>query len=375
MEFKLYFRMLQRGWWVIVLVALIAVVVSLSLSYIATPQYQAIARFIVTPGSNLDPGPDVVASLNTLDRRSIVATYAEVMNSNRILALSGEAMKLPEALSQEYAVLAVVLPDANVLELTVTGADPKIVTELANTIGYQTILFSRGLNMSYELNFLDSAVLPLEPISPQPLRDAGLALLLGIVAGAALTIVNEQVRIPLEAYKQKTRVDSVTGVYNSRYFNQVLEDELAKDPDGMLSVGIVKLSGLEDLLETLPLSGLQLLLQKVTGILRKELRGNDIIGRWSDISFILMLPTTPSIAAKRTLDRIYSALSQEVVLSAYDVAIKLEPHIGGAVFSNSISVQELLSKAEDSLSQAQISTENPVFLWDMNSPFWVQKDA
>ena len=105
------------------------------------------------------------------------------------------------------------------------------------------------------------------------------------------------------------------------------------------------------------------------------MRGNDIIGRWSDISFILMLPTTPSIAAKRTLDRIYSALSQEVVLSAYDVAIKLEPHIGGAVFSNSISVQELLSKAEDSLSQAQISTENPVFLWDMNSPFWVQKDA
>ena len=89
MEIKLYFRMLQRGWWLILLAALVAVSASLTYSYLATPQYQSTARFIITPGSLLTSDGDartVVDGLDTLDRPSVVATYAEVMNSRRILA-------------------------------------------------------------------------------------------------------------------------------------------------------------------------------------------------------------------------------------------------------------------------------------------------
>ena len=84
MEIKLYLRMLQRGWWVILLTALIAVAISLTISYFAVPQYQAVARFIITPGASATSSTDVIDSLNTLDRRSVVATYAEVMNSQKM---------------------------------------------------------------------------------------------------------------------------------------------------------------------------------------------------------------------------------------------------------------------------------------------------
>jgi diguanylate cyclase (GGDEF)-like protein len=372
METKLYFRMLQRGWWMILLTASVALTVSLIISYLAVPQYQAIGRFIITPGGT----QDIVASLNTLDRRSVVATYAEVMNSNRIKTTSWDAIQRPaEAALQDYAVLAVVLPDANVLELTVTGPDPQIVKEFADVIGRQTILFSRGLNMSFEMNFLDTASLPVEPFSPQPVRDAGVAIMLGMIVGIALVFIREQILIPLDAYRQKLRLDSDTGVHNNRYFRQLVNDELMKDPDTELSVGIIELRGLRDLLETLPPSGLQFLLQIVTKTLRRELRGNDIIARWNDISFSVMLPTTPSQPARRTCERICQALSEEIVLQAYDATINLEPYIGGAVYSKGISVQELFAKAESSLEQAKTSVENPVFLWEMNSPFWVQIDA
>lgn len=103
-------------------------------------------------------------------------------------------------------------------------------------------------------------------------------------------------------------------------------------------------------------------------------RGNDIIGRWNDISFSVILPDTPGSAAPRTFDRIYEALSVPIDLSQYDVTVDLHPYIGAAVYSNHITSQELIEKVEGSLEQAHRSgNDKPIYLWDMKSPFW--KDA
>jgi uncharacterized protein involved in exopolysaccharide biosynthesis len=78
MELKLYFRMLQRGWWIILLVTLVALFASLAISYVTVPQFKATARFIITPGSLLtsEGNPEaVIAGLETLDLPSVVATY------------------------------------------------------------------------------------------------------------------------------------------------------------------------------------------------------------------------------------------------------------------------------------------------------------
>lgn len=375
MEIKLYLKMLQRGWWIILLTALIATASSLIVSFLTVPQYSATARFIITPSPSLKTSVEVINSLNTLDRSSVVTTYVEVMNSDKILSDSLAFLNVNPATVVDYTVQAVALPSASVLELTVTGSDPKLVADLSNAIGQQTIVFSNSINFILSINFLDTATYPVSPISPRPLSDAGIALLLGVVAGAALAIVSEQIRIPLETFRQRTRLDSVTGVYNLRYFRQAVEEEIAKDADGELSVGIIELSGMKDLMESLPPSGLQYILNKVTGVLRKELRGNDIVGRWNAYSFSVLLPATPSTAAKRTYDRIFQALSQEVTLSAFDVTINLDPHIGGAVYSNAITAQDLFSKAESSLEQACLSSQSPVFLWELNTPFWVERDS
>lgn len=377
METRLYFQMLQRGWWVIVLAALAAVSVSLGLSYLATPQYQATASFIITPSATLTVGRDVVNSLDTLDRRSIVATYAEIMNSQRIFTDAQLLLQLEEGALDDYKVLAVVLPESSVLELDVSGPDPKMVAELANAIGYQTVKFSRSFNQVYDLNFLDTAAAPdpTKPVSPQPLRDAGLALLLGAAAGALLVILSEQIRIPLESYRQRLRVDNLTGAYTAKYFRTMLDDELARRPDEVMSVGIVELYGLQDLLETIPVSAAQRLLRTVTDRLRKELRGNDAIGRWSETSFIVMLPATPGSAANRTFDRIYQSLVQVIPLDEYGVTINPDPRVGGSVYSNDISSAELVEQAESALEQARKDNTHPIYIWEMKNPFWVQKTS
>jgi diguanylate cyclase (GGDEF)-like protein len=367
--------MLQRGWWMIVLAALVAVSVSLGLSYLATPQYQATASFIITPSATLTVGRDVVNSLDTLDRRSIVATYAEVMNSRRIYADALTLLQLEEGALEDYKVLAVVLPESSVLELDVSGPDPKMTADLANAIGNQAIRFSHGFSQVYDLNFLDTAAIPdpTKPVSPQPFRDAGLALLLGAAAGALLVILSEQIRIPLEAYRQRLRVDNMTGVYNARYFRTVLEAEVARRPEELMSVGIVELYGLHDLLETIPAVAAQRLLRTVTERLRNELRGNDSIGRWSDTSFIVLLPATPGTAANRTFDRIYQALVQPVLLEDYGATVNPDPRVGASVYSNDITSAELVQQAESALEQARKDNTHPIYVWEMKNPFWANK--
>jgi capsular polysaccharide biosynthesis protein len=376
MEIKLYFRMLQKNWWLILLTAMAALTVSLTISYAAVPQYRAIARFIIVPSSSLTSGADVVRSLDTLDRRSVVATYAEVMNSIRILEGSAEFLGLDTTvITRDYIIRAVDIPDSSVLELTVSGPDPVMAAKLANAIGFQSITFTRSLNLIYELSFLDTAIPAQLPFSPEPLRDGVVAVVLGLACGAVLAILSEQIRVPIESYRQRLRIDSETGIYNAAYFSRLLEEDLSKDPDAMLSIGIVELTGLADYLGTIPPAGLQTLMVRVTEILRRELRGNDVIARWNETGFALMLPTTDGLAASRTFDRIYQALLQPVNLSVYGFSVNLDPHIGGAVYSNSISAQELLAKSENSLEQSKRDSVKPIYVWEMKSPFWVQTET
>ena len=376
MEIKLYFRMLQKNWWLILLTAMTALTVSLAISYAATPQYRAVARFIIIPSSSLTSGADVVRSLDTLDRRSVVATYAEVMNSSRILEGSTNFLSLDiNSIIKDYTIQAVDLPDSSVLELTVSGPNPILAAQLANAIGFQSITFTRSLNLIYELNILDTAVPPELPFSPEPLRDGVVALVLGMAVGGVLAVLSEQIRVPIEAYRQRLRIDNTTGIYNAVYFSRLLEEELGKNPDDLLSIGIVELSGLSEYLGTLPQAGLQALLVNVTEILRRELRGNDIIARWSENSFSVMLPTTDGPASSRTFDRIYQALLQPMKLTAYGITVNLDPHIGGAVYSNLISAQELLDKAQNSLEQSRRYSVKPIYVWEMKSPFWVQTET
>lgn len=377
MELRLYFRMLQKGWWLVVLTALIAVSASLVFSYLSTPQYTATTRLILTPGSLLTSQGDaevMISGLETLDLRSVVATYTEVMASQRILDEALTILGVQDFPRKEYTILAVALPESSVLELSVTGPSPVLATDLTNAIGYQTILFTRGLNRVYELNVLDPAVVPDVPISPKPLQSAGLSLLLGVVGGAALAILSEQIRIPLEAYRHRLQLDADTGVYSNRYFARLLESHVAENPSDTFSIGVFELTGLADYQDSLPVPGLQRVLSNVTNTLRRELRGNDNIGRWNKNSFVVLLPTTKGEAASRIFTRIQQALLLPVELPQYDLSLQLDPHVGGGEYSGGITVQELLDKTSGALEQAKRDPSNPVYVWELKNPFWVQKE-
>lgn len=370
MEFQLYFQMIKRGWWVILLGALVAMVMALVFAYFAIPQYQATARFVIVPNSTLKSGADVIDGLDVLDRVTVMSTYAEVMNSERVYSDSLNLLNIDALSVLEYRYQATVLPNTSILELSVIGPNPKLVTALANTIGYTSIDFTRRMNQPFDISFLDMATIPAIPVSPQPVQDAGVAFALGIIGGAALVILREQIRLPLESYRQRFRIDNVTGVYNNRSFPRLIEEEIANSPDDLHSIGLIELSGLRDFFGTLPLASLNSILQTVTKSLKKELRGNDLIGKWKDDTFVVLLPNTSGAAANTIFERIFQALAVPIELKQLDTLVNLDPHIGGAEYSNDITIDELLRKADETLNFARRDNTNPIYVWRLNNPFW-----
>ncbi len=355
MELRLYLQMLQRSWWIVFLTALAALAIALAAVYLTTPIYRSTASFVVSP--NLDyfseDNTDVLRSLEALDKRSIIATYAEVLNSNKILEQTMAVVQLPPSEMANYTHSTVVLPDANLLELSVDGPDPQKTSVIANSLGQQAINYISDLYTVYDVSFMDPATQPTVPIRPQPIRDASLAFVLGLAVGAVLAILREQLRTPLEAFLARTQLDSVSSAYNRRYFEDELDNFTGRSADSLVSLGLVRLEGLDNYLQVMPQPIVQQLLRQVTAIMRKELRGNDIIGRWDDNTFSIMLPNTPGEAASKTLGRLQSALSTPLRFSPDGETVKLSPKVGIGQRLKGDASNLVIERAESALDDAE----------------------
>ena len=362
MELRLYLRMLHRGWWIIALIALAAFNAALLIDYLATPMYQTNARFVVSPNPENVSGGDVVSSLAALDKRSIVSTYAEFLNSERIYQETVKFLNLdPEALT-DYSHNAVVLPDANILELTVIGPDPVLAALLANSIGQRAIGEIQQLYRVYDIRFLDPATPAEKPFSPKPARDAVLALVLGALVGGALAIVREQVRVPLDAYRRRRIIDVFSTAFTRNHFEHCLETQINRDTEEGFSLGLIRLTGLEELIDTLPRPIVQRVLRHVAEVLRRELRGNDVVGRWSDLCFAILLPATSGDGAARTLRRIHGILAQPFELEPGGDVIHLEPALSVVVFQPGDTLETLRTRLDDAVEQSRRPPEEPIFL-------------
>ena len=119
---------------------------------------------MASPDASFSYAGDVINSISTLDKRSIVTTYSAILNSDTIYSQAIEDLKFNPELLKEYKRSAVVLPKLSVLEIYIEGSNPRTTMLLANSIGRQAIAYIDGLNQGYNIRVLDPAQLPTEPI-------------------------------------------------------------------------------------------------------------------------------------------------------------------------------------------------------------------
>jgi diguanylate cyclase (GGDEF)-like protein len=369
MEMRFYLRIIKRGWWLILIAALVAVNFSLIYSYyLAKPTYEAVARFIVSPNYQNIESRDLVYSLDVLDKRSIISTYAEVLNSQELISRTLNTLGVSAEQWTAYRTFVTVLPDANVIRFSVQGPDPEATAMLANGIGQNAIDFIHNLFVIYNVEFLDQALVPVEPIAPNPLQNAGLALLVGIVVGVGFAIFRDQLSSTLDRLGERNKIDYESLAYSRPYFERLVRQEMSNQSDNVLTFGIIYLNGIQDFYDSLPQAYVNKIMRHVAETLKYQLRGTDIVGRWSNLEFGILLPSTDGPAAEGRMMRIREVLDRPFSLEAEGKSdICLDLRIGLADRQGGESFTSLIEQAEKALDLA-MQSDGSVYLYKVR-PF------
>ncbi|HSA99598.1 MAG TPA: Wzz/FepE/Etk N-terminal domain-containing protein, partial [Anaerolineales bacterium] len=354
MEMRFYLRIIKRGWWLILIAALVAVNFSLIYSYyLATPTYEAVARFIVSPNIQSIESRDLVNSLEALDKRSIISTYAEVLNSHQIISDTLSTLNVDPTQFSAYTTYVTVLPDANIIRFSVQGPDPKVAAILANGIGQRAIDFISNLYVIYNIEFLDQALVPTVPIQPKPLQNASLALLVGIVVGVGLAIFRDQLSSTLDRLGERNKIDYESLAFSRAYFERMVRQEMSSQPESVLTFGIIHLNGMQDFYDSLPQTYINKIMRHVAETLKYQLRGTDIVGRWSNLEFGILLPSTDGVSAEGRMMRVRQVLDRPFSLDAGDeTEICLDAIVGLADRQGGESLALVTEQAQKALDVA-----------------------
>ncbi|MEJ2757549.1 MAG: diguanylate cyclase [Anaerolineales bacterium] len=354
-EFRLYMRTLAKGWWIIVVVTLLAVNVAILYSFVATPIYQAQVSFIISPNFSLVQDQDLlINSIDTLDRRSIVSTYSEVVSSNNLTqeALVELGITDPD-IAEDYVFNVTVSPDANIIFLFVDGPDAYKVTDLANLVGNKALQYIREIYQIYDIRFLDPAVLPTEPIKPQPVQVILIGAVLGAMIGVGLVFFREQLNVSFDDLRARRMMDGATNTLNKETFERTVQQTLAENPEGVMSAGLFYFRGLEEYYDILPTTVINQILKKAASTIKAELRGTDKVGRWGELSFAVIMPNTPGQAAQNSLERIQGIINKPLTLDQNgDLPFSLKSHLGVASKAPDETSTTLFEHTEQALESA-----------------------
>lgn len=191
MNFKTTLLALRSGWQFIAVGLLVALAAAFALHRSATPIYEASATYVVSPGLGAD-AYDVAEGVKTLDSsrsRSIMTTLTEITMSDTVLDEAFGTLGLDPAAAGAYSVESIVVPEANVIQTTVSGPDPELAASLTTLVGDVGGLRFIGLYQIYDVVVLDPPSVPTEPTNTGLPTLIVLTSVLGIAAGAGAALV------------------------------------------------------------------------------------------------------------------------------------------------------------------------------------------
>lgn len=187
-------KVLQR-WWLVLVVMLATIAAAAWLTSRQQPLYRASSSLVVAPNTSLQDPNHILRSLETLERRTVVATLADIPSSARALSLAAESLEVDESSLQANRIRGSVKPQTNIIRIEVTGSNRTQVAQLANALADATVKSGRSMYRIYAMRPLARAGAVGTPIHPNPKRNIFMAAVLGLALGLFTTILPDLPRL------------------------------------------------------------------------------------------------------------------------------------------------------------------------------------
>jgi len=163
---------------------------------------------------------------------------------------------------------------------------------------------------------------------------------------------NDQLADSLRKVEEMASTDALTGLYNRRHFNLVIDQLFAESRryNTDLSIAMIDLDGYKQLNDSLGHQVGDQVLVVVGKILKSNMRRADIAARYGGDEFVLLLPHCDPLEASRLVNRIRDDYrSQSTSLIKRDKGMSMSVGIASAISNQPATADEFLQIADESL--------------------------
>lgn len=205
-----YWRIVKKGWRIIVAIPLIAMLTSIALTeFVLHPTYEATATVIVGKKQNDQANPALEYNAVMADQQ-IAKTYESIADSRTVITEVANEMGgkyTYDSLKSEVKINAV--PNTEIISIAVDNPSATQAAQIANKL---TTAFSKRVvevEKVQNVSVVDAAVAPDKPVTPKKKTDAILALVVGLFVAASIVFLIEYLD---KTVKDSSEVEDITGL-------------------------------------------------------------------------------------------------------------------------------------------------------------------
>jgi diguanylate cyclase (GGDEF)-like protein len=191
-----------------------------------------------------------------------------------------------------------------------------------------------------------------------------LQLLESIASHAVVALDRGERQLAAETLKKISLTDPLTELYNRRFFQERLQEEIqrAERHNQPLSLIMLDIDNFKKLNDTFGHLEGDEVLKNVAGDIRQALRGIDLVARYGGEEFAIILPMTSPTAARKVAERIRRKVgSRHSPVTSQNPGWHLSISLGVATWGEEISSgRDLMDAADRALYQAKNNGKNQV---------------
>lgn len=176
----------------------------------------------------------------------------------------------------------------------------------------------------------------------------------------------QRIKIQNDRLKEQSIIDGLTGVYNHRYFQQRLRQEIDRAARNNSTVGLI-IADIDYFKHYNDTYGHQFgdeTLSSLASTLKNGIRNSDILARYGGEEFCIIVPDTPSEGVRQLADRLHEKVNELNLTPDHQSKLQLTMSFGISIYPTCAqSVDQLVSQADEALYHAKNMGRNKVILY------------
>ena len=190
-DLREYFAIIKKRFWIIAIITVVAMVVSGVISFfVLSPVYEAKSTLIVNTEKNEET--QMITGDQFSVSQKLAVTYGEIIKSRTVLEDVISNLKLDseyEDLVEKITVSPV--QDTQIISISVQDTNPKKARDIANEIPKVFEKEVKRITKANDIQVIDKAILPENPIKPNKMMNVAIAAVLGMMIGLFVVFVLE----------------------------------------------------------------------------------------------------------------------------------------------------------------------------------------